>query len=302
MAVTRADLVAEPLAGYRLLDSGGGRKLEEVAGRLIDRPSAAALWPPRSGAVRWRAAESVCERHRDGAGSWRHRGGEPRNLALTWQGPVGPGCCFALRLTGFGHCGIFPEQAPVWSWAQERIAHLAARLGRPPRVANCFAYTGGGSLAAAAAGAEVFHVDSAKGVLAWGREHRLLGASAGRVRWIHDDVRAFAAFGQRRGFRYDLVFLDPPAWGHGPGKEQWQLEEDLTSLLGALVDLLEPGHGAIHCTCHTPGVQSWALVNALQALSPWAEVVHGDMAIAHVEDERLLPAGVYAWAGREANG
>lgn len=293
------DLTAAGLAGYDLLDSGGGRKLERIAGVLVDRPSPPALWSPRLDAVAWQQATSRCERTDDGGGFWRHRAAEPSGLELTWS-CAGRDLRFALRFTSFGHCGVFVEQAPVWRWLERLLAAQAAALGRAPKFLNLFGYTGAASLVAAAAGAEVFHVDSAKGVLTWGRESaQASGLDERAVRWVHDDARAFLAHSRKKGFRYDAILADPPSWGHGVDRKTvWTIEDGMQPLAGDLAAVLADG-GAVALTSHTPGVQHHALRNVLAAAG-FAGLVSGDLAVAHHGDERLLPAGVYAMAGAGA--
>jgi 23S rRNA (cytosine1962-C5)-methyltransferase len=298
-ALPGGDICASGLQDYELLDSGGLAKLERIAGVLVQRPSPQALWQSTWSPSRWAEARSICRRSRDGGGSWEHQGAEPRGMRMAWQGPVGPALQFQLRLTAFGHCGVFPEQAPVWSQLQEWVAAFVAATGRAPRVANTFAYTGCGSLALAAAGAEVFHVDSAKGVLDWGKASLAGGPKLpGSVRWIHDDVRSFLAFGARRGFRYDAIIADPPSWGHGKKKETWTLDSDLAGFLHEAAALVDPEHGLLHCGCHSPGVQRDALRTCVAQAMPGAYVVAGEMGIAHADpdDSRILPAGIYACA------
>jgi 23S rRNA (cytosine1962-C5)-methyltransferase len=283
------DLITRPIPGYELLDSGSGRKLERIAGILVDRPSPPAIWRRRLGADRWAAATSRVERTKDGGGFWQHRGREPAGLTLDWTPAAERRLRFALRLTAFGHCGLFFEQEPVW-----RLMHGAvSRLGRPAKGLNLFGYTGAASLAMAAGGAEVFHVDSAKGVLTWGKESEAASTlGAGRMRWVHEDALAFLAHSQKRGFRYDAILADPPSWGHGAGKEVWQFDEHIQALADACASVLSDD-GVLLLSAHTPGVQHQALANVLGA-GGLSSVISGEFAQTHQTDARLLPAGVWA--------
>ncbi|TVR07607.1 MAG: hypothetical protein EA401_14785 [Planctomycetota bacterium] len=288
------DLLSQPFPGYQLLDSGNAAKLERIGEHVVQRPTPQAIWQPACEEHYWQQASSICERGRDGGGSWQHRHGVPGELWAQWSGPHAT-CHFRLGFTGFGHCGMFPEQAPVWAWLQERVQGLAA-----PRIANLFAYTGCGSIALAAAGAQVFHVDSAKGILQWCQDNIAANPEmTGSVRCVHEDARAFLRFARKRGFRYHGIVMDPPAWGHGKGKERWTIESDLQELLRLAADVLEPD-GFIHLSCHTPGIQEAALVNCLRNCGSWGSIAHGEFTLAHSpdqgEDPRVLPAGIYACA------
>ena len=288
------DLIAAPFPGYALIDSGDGRKLEDIAGILVDRASPAPLWRPRLDQAAWARVAGRVERRADGGGNWQWQGQDPGELRLPYD-LAGRRLNLLLRFTSFGHCGIFPEQEPVW-----RLLHRAVAARGPCKGLNLFGYTGAASLAMAAAGAEVFHVDSAKGVLTWGKasaEASDLGT--GSVRWVHEDCLAFLDHSRRKGFRYDVICADPPAWGHGKTKDQtWRIEEQLQGLADLLAAVLAPGGVVVLCA-HAPGVQSAALANVLAAAG-LAVAVSGDLAQRHRDDGRLMPAGVYALSGGNA--
>jgi len=288
------DLIATPYPGYDLLDSGDGRKLERIAGVVVDRPSPPAIWRRRLGAEAWAAATSVVVRTPDGGGFWKHRDREPAGLRFPWAGPRG--LEFVLRFTSFGHCGLFFEQEPVWRLLAAATAAASQRLGRQPKVLNLFGYTGAASLAMAAAGAEVFHVDSARGVLAWGKESEAVSElGTGRVRWVHEDAQKFLDHSQRKGFRYDGILADPPSWGHGANKETWQFDEGLQRLVDSCHAVLA-APGFLLLTGHTPGVQHQALGNVVAAAG-FTAVAAGEMGVVHRDDPRVLPAGIFALGG-----
>lgn len=288
------ELIAAPLPGYALLDSGEGRKLETIADLLVDRASPAPIWRPRLPADAWQRADGRVERKSDGGGTWHWRAGDPGERVLPYV-IGGRTLNLQLRFTSFGHCGIFPEQEPVW-----RLLHAACAARGPCKGLNLFGYTGAASLAMAAAGAEVFHVDSAKGVLSWGKQsadNSDLGT--GQVRWIHEDCLAFLDHSQRKGFRYDVICADPPAWGHGKTKDQaWRIEDDAQRLADRLAAVLAPG-GLVILSAHAPGVQRAAVANLLAAAGLEVAVA-GDLVQAHRDDPRRFPAGVYALAGPDA--
>lgn len=288
------DLIARPFTGYALIDSGLGRRLEDIAGIRVDRASPAPVWSPRLDPATWAQARGRVERRADGGGTWIWRDRDPGAVPLPYE-VGGRRLSLELRFTSFGHVGIFPEQEPVW----RLLSNAVAARGRCKGL-NLFGYTGAASLAMAAAGAEVFHVDSAKGVLSWGKasaEASDLGG--GTVRWVHEDCLAFLDHSIRKGFRYDVICADPPAWGHGKTKDQqWRIEDHLQTLAERLVGVLAPGGLLVLCA-HAPGIQRDALVNVLAAAGAEATVA-GDLVQAHAEDPRRLPAGVYAAVGSDA--
>ncbi len=229
---------------YELVDFGQGRKLERFGSYLIDRPCPAVARRRCRTPDRWERVDARFERQADGDGRWR----PPSGLPATWMIGYGP-LIFQLRPTPFGHLGIFPEQAENWDWITARLSGEAP--GR--RILNLFAYTGGATLAAAAAGANVTHVDSARNVVAWARQNAALsGLNNAPIRWIHEDALVFVRRQLRRGVRYDGLILDPPSYGHGPKNQAWKIDRDLGPLLDACGELLSPQASWVLLTCHTP--------------------------------------------------
>ncbi len=242
---------------YELVDFGNGRKLERFGALVLDRPSPAASDTISHQSHIWStaAARFIAERNAATAGcGQRGHWHSLKTLPATWKiehPPFG----FALRPTETGHVGVFPEQAENWDWIAVQLAQQkAASPEKPSSVLNLFAYTGGSTLAAAAAGAEVVHVDASKSTVAWARENaEQNGLAAAPIRWIVEDAAKFVAREQRRGSRYDGIVLDPPSYGHGPNGESWQLVRDLPPLVAACDKLLADG-GFLVLTCHSPGV------------------------------------------------
>ncbi len=209
---------------YRLIDSGGRRKLERYGALTLVRPDDQALWQPALDPAAWEKADAVFSGGGDhDGGRWALASGTPQAWPLTY-GPINLQC----RFTSFRHIGVFPEQAPHWDW-------MTARIGvakRPPRILNLFGYTGVASLLCAAAGAHVTHVDASKTAIAWARENQTLSSLGDRpVRWICDDATKFCAREVRRGNLYDGIILDPPKFGRGPKNETWQIYEDLPEMM-----------------------------------------------------------------------
>ena len=216
---------------YALLDSGNGRKLERYGPYTVVRPEPQCLWAPRLPAARWEAADAVFEpSDEDEAGRWRFKGKTRETWPLAW-GDVR----FQGRFTNFRHLAFFPEQAANWDWLTGQVR----AAGGQPRVMNLFGYTGVASLAMAAAGAAVTHVDASKKAVAWARENaELSGLSERPIRWITEDARKYVQREVRRGSKYEGIILDPPKYGRGPGGEVWKLFEDLPELARLCGELL----------------------------------------------------------------
>lgn len=216
---------------FELLDAADGEKLERWGDVILARPDPQVIWKTPKG-PEWTRANARYNRSPSGGGSWQVK----RLPRAEWE--IGYGNLrFHIRPTGFKHTGLFPEQAVNWDLLGERIQNA----GRSLSVLNLFAYTGGATLACAAAGAKVCHVDASKGMVQWARDNAALSQLSDRpIRWIVDDCKKFVEREIRRGVRYDGIVMDPPSYGRGPGGEVWKLEDsvyDLVSLCaGALSD------------------------------------------------------------------
>ena len=210
--------IAENWKDYELLDCGDGEKLERRGRQILVRPDPQAIWeaPRRSSA--WQNPDARYLRSNTGGGHW-----ERRKLPEQWTVQYGE-LTFNVKPMNFKHTGLFPEQAVNWDFVMEKIR----RAGRPIQVLNLFAYTGGATVACAAAGASVCHVDAAKGMVAWAKENaRSSGLADAPIRWIVDDCAKFVEREIRRGRRYDAIIMDPPSYGRGPSGEVWKLEQNL---------------------------------------------------------------------------
>lgn len=209
---------------YALLDCGNGRKLERFAEFILDRPEAEAIWQPALPAKDWQKADAVFHATaEESGGHWEYR----RKLPEKWELKHNS-LHFWMQTTASRHVGLFPEQAPQWDWIGQKIK----QAGKPVRVLNLFGYTGAASLAAAAAGANVTHVDASRKVVAWAKENAAASSlPETSIRWIVDDAVKFVQREARRGSFYDGVILDPPKFGRGPKGEVWEFYKLIPQLL-----------------------------------------------------------------------
>ncbi|ACP23829.1 conserved hypothetical protein [Sinorhizobium fredii NGR234] len=235
-----------PTAGYHLIDSGDGEKLEQYGPYRIVRPEAQALWPKALPAAVWEKADAIFtgDTDEDGMGRWRF----PREaLGETWPMQL-LDTDFLGRFTSFRHVGVFPEQLAHWSWMKDQVA----ASGRPLKVLNLFGYTGVASLVAAKAGAEVTHVDASKKAIGWARENQAMArAEKLPIRWICDDAMKFIQREERRGSRYDIILTDPPKFGRGPNGEVWQLFDHLAAMLDICREILSPDARGLVLTAYS---------------------------------------------------
>jgi 23S rRNA (cytosine1962-C5)-methyltransferase len=230
--------------GYQLLDFGDGRKLEKLGQVVLDRVSPAAEGIQRKHS-HWKTAELF------GTSSSYIRLDEHgeitdgKVLSGSWIAEIGK-LRFHLKITPFGHVGLFPEQAENWRWLQQ----LLIAKSYVPQALNLFAYTGGSTLALALAGFQVVHVDASAPAVRWARENALLNQLDQKpIRWIVEDARKFTSRELKRGRQYDAIVLDPPSFGHGPKGDRWEIDVDLFPLLDICLGLLNPG-GSLLFSAH----------------------------------------------------
>lgn len=208
---------------YEIIDTSGGEKLERWGDVILIRPDPQIIWDTERQNPLWQKANARYIRSSAGGGAWEEYSMTKKQWVIHYKN-----LAFQVSPTGFKHTGLFPEQAVNWDFFAQRIKDA----GRPIKVLNLFAYTGGATLACAAAGAEVCHVDASKGMVSWARENaRLSGIAESPIRWIVDDCKKFVEREIRRGSVYDAVIMDPPSYGRGPGGEVWKLEEQIYSLV-----------------------------------------------------------------------
>jgi 23S rRNA (cytosine1962-C5)-methyltransferase len=259
---------------YELIDSGGVMKLERFGKYTIARTDPRAIWKPRT--QNW-ISDKLPE-------SWK----------ITYNNlPAGKaGLTFVLKPTQFKHVGIFPEQATNWNWLQSQIH------GDKIKVLNLFAYTGGATLAAAAAGAAVTHVDSVKSAIDWANENVAASNLKDKpIRWIEEDVMKFVIRESKRGNTYDGIILDPPRFGRGSKGEVWKIEEDLPRLLAEIKKILAPQPRFVLLNAYTADLSPLVLHHVLSDITNGGNITFGELALQESVDKRLLPSGIFArWA------
>lgn len=240
---------------YSLIDSADGEKLEYWGKYLLRRPDPQAVWSKKSD-KNWNKADAWYHRSKSGGGSWQYLNKRlPDRWTVSYRNLT-----FNIKPMGFKHTGLFPEQAVNWDWFSE----LIRGADKPVRVLNLFAYTGGATVAALEAGAEVVHVDASKGMVTWAKENAVSsGLSDAPVRYIVDDVKKFVQREQRRGREYDAVIMDPPSYGRGPSGEVWKIENELYPLVLDCMKILSPKPRFFLINSYTTGLSAQVLVNVL---------------------------------------
>lgn len=256
---------------YQLIDSGDGQKLEQFGPYLIQRPCAAALWPRQKPSL-WKYDARFT---RDPDGRWEGK------LPKDWQIEHG-GVVFQLKATDFGHLGIFPEHAAHWDWLAK------CSEGKPVKVLNLFAYSGGATLAMAKAGAQVCHLDASKGMVDWARHNaKLNGLESAPIRWIIDDALKFLKREIKRGSFYEGVILDPPTFGRGKQGQVFKIEQQLPELIQLCQQVLSDQPRFLLLSCHTPGITPLTLHHLIGGGECGEMTLTGDLAIP-------VPSGSFA--------
>lgn len=280
---------------YELIDTGDFQKLERFGSYVLQRPEPQALWRPALSPAEWEKAADAIFRRAKTAGAVSEKG--------EWvQKPNMPGQWFVnfrvantsikmrLGLTAFKHVGLFPEQIDNWRYIYEAVANMGENKAR---VLNLFAYTGGASLAAAAAGADVTHLDSVKQVLNWTKQN-MEASGLDNIRWVCEDAMKFLTREAKRGNQYRGIILDPPAYGRGPEGEKWQLEENIGELLHYCKAILERQKGSfLVLNLYSMGFSALIAHNLLSTVFSPETLDSGELAFAD-KAGRQLPLGVYA--------
>ena len=277
--------IADGWKEYELLDCGSGEKLERWGDKLLVRPDPQAIWNTPRRHHGWKRPDGRYLRSSAGGGSW-----EKGRLPGQWQVRY-KNLTFQVKPMNFKHTGLFPEQAVNWEFAQEQIK----RAGRPVSVLNLFAYTGAASVACAAAGASVCHVDAAKGMVQWAKENAQSSGVADRpIRWIVDDCAKFVQREMRRGHTYDGIIMDPPSYGRGPSGEIWRLEENLWGFVELVTQVLSDNPLFFLINSYTTGLAPSVLTYILETLVTKKHGGHTEsqeLGLAVTESGLALPCG-----------
>ncbi len=287
---------------YALLDFGGGRKLERFGGVVLDRPSPAAIASGRTLPLLAATPTSLllsaweqADVRLDSTG--RLLAGQPPRHG--WQCRFGE-MVFELKLTPFGHVGLFPEQAANWQWLSAHCAGYPQVDAGRFHALNLFAYTGGTSLCLAAAGGRVVHVDASAPAVKWARANAQASGYAQRpIRWIVDDARKFVAREVRRGSRYDVIVLDPPSYGHGAAGERFEIARHLPDLIADCLQLLAADRGALLLSAHCEEPAPTTIIDWIQSHLKQSDIAHGRLDLT-TQFDKSLDAGFYIRAVRPA--
>ena len=272
---------------YKILDMANGQKLESWNGVVLSRPDPQIIWNDKQ-SNEWMKAVATYHRSKTGGGNWEIKKDIP-NWQIHYQDLT-----FNLKLMGFKHTGLFPEQAYNWNLIREKIKNA----GRPVKVLNLFAYTGGASIAALSAGAEVVHVDSSRGMIDWAKENvKSNNLEDKPIRFLVDDVVKFVEREIRRGNKYDIILMDPPSFGRGANKEVWNIETDLYDLVEKCTKILSDDPILFLINSYTTGLSMTILENILNLTigKLYQGIISSDELGIEEENRKLiLPCGIYA--------
>jgi 23S rRNA (cytosine1962-C5)-methyltransferase len=278
-------LTTKPSADYELIDSGNEEKLERYGKYILRRPDPQALWKKSQTETEWKNVDAVFLADKK---VWKKKNESMQN---EWQISF-DNLKFNIKPTAFKHTGVFPEQEPNWQFIKEKIKNA----GRPIKVLNLFGYTGGATMAALSAGAEVVHVDGSKSAITWAKENAELSGLINKpVRWIIDDARKFVMREIKRGGKYDCIVMDPPSFGRGGKGEIWKIETDFIKLLDECQKILSDKPLFFIINGYAAGYSSTAYYNALKPIVEkyGGQFEIGELTILESKGKRLLPCGIF---------
>ena len=274
---------------YALIDTGDGEKLERFGDYTLRRPEPQAIWRKSLTEQQWQAAADASfmrDSRSEERGEWRLKPNMPSRWIIKYD-YKDMHLKMRLGLTSFKHVGIFPEQAANWNFIYDSCKEI-----KDAKVLNLFAYTGGATLAARAAGADVTHIDSVKQVVTWSRENMESSSLAG-IRWIVEDALKFVQREVRRGNRYNGIILDPPAYGRGANGEKWVLEENITQMLECCAELLEPTNSFLVLNLYSMGLSSTLARTAVRQCFGAPKVEECGELYFEDKADKQLPLGTY---------
>ena len=248
--------IADKWTDYQLIDTQNGKRLESWSGHILERPDPQVIWSAQIDLFSYPKLNAYYKRSEKGGGGWKFLKPMPEEWNISYDKLD---IAFKIKPMGFKHTGLFPEQAVNW----EKMTELIQNAGRPIKVLNLFAYTGGATVACAKAGAQVTHVDAAKGMVERAGENaRLSGITTG-IRYIIDDCLKFVQREIRRGNKYDAIIMDPPSYGRGPNGEMWKIENDLFKFVQLCTQVLSDNPLFVLINSYTTGLQPMVLKNIL---------------------------------------
>jgi 23S rRNA (cytosine1962-C5)-methyltransferase len=273
---------------YELLDSGNFEKLERFGKQITIRPEPQAVWSPVLPMKEWeKLAHVKFVPKSSSSGDWQKLKRDAlERWTISYELADGKSITLRLGLTSFKHVGVFPEQAVNWDFIYNSVRAMKTPK---PKFLNLFAYTGGATLAARAAGAETTHVDSIKQVVTWANENMQL-SNLDNIRWMVDDALKFVKKEQRRGNFYNGIILDPPAYGHGPNGEKWKLEENINEMVHSVVQLLDPQEHFLILNAYSLGFSAMILENMFRERKKTLEI--GELFL-KAKHDGVLPLGVF---------
>lgn len=275
---------------YELIDCSDGERLERWNNIILIRPDPQVIWKTPKNNPLWKKADAVYHRSKSGGGAWEVKTKLPPYWSIDYKDLT-----FNIKTMGFKHTGIFPEQAVNW----DEIRTLIREAGRPVKVLNLFAYTGGATVACLKEGASVVHVDASKGMVAWAKENAASSSVADKsVRWIVDDCIKFVQREIRRGNRYDIIIMDPPSYGRGPGGEVWKLEDEVYSFVELCSRLLYSGSMAVLINSYTTGLSPSVMQYILGSVVVprfGGKVSSSEIGLPVTQSKMILPCGASAF-------
>ena len=280
--------LADNWKDYKILDMANGQKLESWGGIILSRPDPQIVWSEKQFSKLWDKSNAIYHRSKQGGGSWEYKKNTPERWTVKYKDLT-----FNIKLMGFKHTGLFPEQAVNWDYMIDKITNSNRHIN----VLNLFAYTGGATVACAYAGADVVHVDSSKGMVSWAKENIVSSNLEDRyVRFIVDDVVKFVEREIRRGHKYDAIIMDPPSFGRGANGEVWNIEESLFKLIKLCEQVLSDDPLFFLINSYTTGMSPTVLENVLNLTINKKYnglVSSGEVGLKMENSNLILPCGIY---------
>ena len=274
---------------YELIDCSCGERLERWGNIVLVRPDPQVIWKTDKKNPLWKKPNAVYHRSKTGGGAWEVKSKMPDFWSINYKDLT-----FNIKTMGFKHTGLFPEQAVNWDYTREVIK----KAGRPVKVLNLFAYTGGATVAPLAENAQVVHVDASKGMVAWAKENAVSSGIADRnVRWIVDDCIKFVQREIRRGNKYDIIIMDPPSYGRGPGGEVWKLEDEVYNFVELCSELLYEDSLMMLINSYTTGLSASVMEYILGSVIKkkfGGKVSSSEIGLPVTETGMILPCGASA--------